>query len=257
MGCAGTCQYCYVHRNTKDIVVAQNVDSILEAIRKQFRTFPDKTANQCDDRYWLLDIGCNTDVALHFKQLDWLKVFEFFKNHKKLKGSFATKWVNRDVINYCPERKVRMRYSMMPQNVADIVHPKMSTNVEKILAANEAVENGWEIHWNFSPVIVKDNWLEEYKELFVQINDLSSEPLRKQIACEVIFLTHEEGLHNFNVTLGKDETLLWNPRIQENKVSLYGGHNVRYRHDLKAKWIKEFTQLLNKEMKYCPIRYIF
>lgn len=257
LGCAGSCQFCYVHRNNRDVVVAENAEAILEAIRKQFRTFPDKVSNQCDDKFWLLDIGCNTDVALHYKHLDWVKVFDFFKHHKKLKASFATKWVNQDLINYCPENKVRMRYSMLPQNVSDILCPKMSTNEEKILAANKAVENKWEIHWNFSPVVVKDNWLREYKELFQHINDVGSDKLKSQIACEVIFLTHEEGLHNINTVLGKDETLLWNPSIQENKVSLYGGHNVRYRYDLKAKWIKEFTQLLNKEINYCPIRYIF
>ena len=257
LGCAGTCQFCYVHRNTKNIQIARNVDEVLNSIENQFKGKFKSIPDQCDDEYILLDISCNTDIGLHYKHFDWKKVFDFFKTSPNLKATFATKQVREELIEYCPEKKVRMRYSMRPQNVSDIIIPKMSTNIEKINAANRAVNNDWEIHYNFSPVIVKDNWLNEYKELFQSINDISSQELKNQIACEVIFLTHEEKFHEYNLSLGKDESLLWNPTIQESKKSLYGGNNIRYKYQLKDTYIKEYKKLISKEMSYCNIRYIF
>lgn len=44
--------------------------------------------------------------------------------------------------------------------------------------------------------------------------------------------------------------------IRENKRSQYGGDNIRYKWQLKAKWIEEFKELLKKELDI-PIRYIF
>jgi spore photoproduct lyase len=257
LGCSGTCNFCYVHRNNWGLQIAENVNEILQSIDKQSINYKKKTPNQCDYTYWIQDIGCNTDVCLHWKNLDWIKVFDFYKNHPTLKATFATKWVREECINYNPGNKVRMRYSMLPQEVADIAMPKMSTNLQKIDAANRAVENGWEIHWNFSPVIIKDSWLKEYRELFQLINDLSSERLKNQWSCEVIFLTHSEKLHNFNVSKNvKGEELLWTPKNQENKVSTYGGDNIRYNYKVKSSYISEFKRLINKELDI-KIRYIF
>lgn len=53
------------------------------------------------------------------------------------------------------------------------------------------------------------------------------------------------------------EQLLWVPKIQESKVSQYGGENIRYEHNLKAQYIKEWTKLHNSIIPYIPIRYIF
>lgn len=52
---------------------------------------------------------------------------------------------------------------------------------------------------NFSPVVIAAGWLEEYAELFAQIEDGIGERARGQLAAEVIFLTHNEGLHEINL----------------------------------------------------------
>jgi spore photoproduct lyase len=55
----------------------------------------------------------------------------------------------------------------------------------------------------------------------------------------------------------KGEHLLWAPEIQENKVSQYGGKNIRYRHDLKANYIREWIDLHDQFIPWNTIRYIF
>ncbi len=111
---------------------------------------------------------------------------------------------------------------------------------------------------NFSPVIVYEGWCAEYGELFSQIDDALSSRAKKQLACEVIFLTHNEALHEVNLGWHpKAEDLLWTPDLQEKKVSENGAANVRYARGKKGKMVKLFGNLLAEHLPYCTVRYAF
>lgn len=250
-GCAGGCLFCYVYRHNSDMIyVANNIDEILESIDIQSKKFPDKIPNQCGDR-WIIDISCNTDIGLHWKQLDWIKIFNFFKHHPTLSATFATKYVRDEIVEY-QAKNLRMRYSMLPEEQSKILFPKLSDVKSKVTAANKAVDNGWEIHWNFSPVIYKSKYLHEYKELFQYINKHSSEALKKQVKAEVIFLRHHRGLHERNID-NPGEVLLWNRFLQtENKSGI-----ITYDMRIRPTMLRHFKQLLRQELPYCSIRYEF
>ncbi|WP_233585097.1 hypothetical protein [Corallococcus sp. CA054B] len=84
------------------------------------------------------------------------------------------------------------------------------------------------------------------------------ERAKQQLACEIIFLTHNAGLHEVNLGWHpKAEELLWRPEIQETKVSQGGGVNVRYRTGFKGRHVAEFQALLAKHLPYCRVRYAF
>lgn len=71
-------------------------------------------------------------------------------------------------------------------------------------------------------------------------------------------MTHNEGKHEYNLRHSlPGEHLLWRPELQEDKISQYGGKNIRYKHDLKAQYIKEWTELHDKIIPWNTIRYIF
>ena len=53
------------------------------------------------------------------------------------------------------------------------------------------------------------------------------------------------------------EDLLWRPDIQEDKISEFGGKNIRYKHELKAQYIKQWTELHDEIIPWNTIRYIF
>lgn len=53
------------------------------------------------------------------------------------------------------------------------------------------------------------------------------------------------------------EKHLWVPGIQENKISQYGGTNIRYISTLKARYIEEFRKLHASVIPWNTIRYIF
>ncbi len=268
-GCYGGCAYCYVdrHKAINPITIFTNVDEILRTIDKHVMGQPwPKMPNQTDEHYYTYDIGCNSDIAVDYSISSGIAdVFEFFRKHERAKATFATKFVNPDMLAFNPERKIRIRFSLMPAEVSRLVDVRTDSIEKRLKAINDFYEAGYEVHVNFSPVIVYDrlrgverDWEEDYRELFAQLNASVSEDVKKQMQCEVIFLTHNNWQHLTNLNINpKAEELLWLPDLQETKRSSYGGINIRYQYQLKARMIDTFVNMLTQEIPWCGIRYIF
>jgi spore photoproduct lyase len=258
-GCLLNCSYCYMKRHLeKGLTVAKNYNDILTAVNNHaFFDTIDKP-NQTDDKFITYDFSCNEDFALHLKYHKWEKIFDFFRDHPIAKGTIATKIIPTAFLSYNPNKKVRIRFSLMPQTYSTLLEPNTSLIIDRIKAINTFIEAGYDIHINFSPVVVERDWLKHYEELFKLVNDNVKDEYKKDVKCEVIFLTHNESKHIQNVRDDlKGEELLWVPRLQEDKTSGYGGKNVRYKLELKGIYIREFMRLHNEIIPWNTIRYIF
>lgn len=258
-GCLFECSYCYMKRHKpKGLDIAKNTEDILTAINNHVAWLEDKEPNQCDSEYWTYDISCNEDFALHAKHHDWEYIFNFFKDHPSAKASFATKYVQKDFLNYNPSKKVRIRFSLMPEKTRAILEPNTSTIIDRIKAIDAFVKSGYEVHINFSPVVVYPDWEDDYKELMRLLDSNINSETKNQIKSEVIFLTHNENKHIENLKNNlPGEDLLWKPSVQEFKKSQYSGKNIRYKRNLKYIYIKQFKELSKEVIPYCDIRYIF
>jgi spore photoproduct lyase len=238
------------------LTVATNINDILSAINNHAMFAVVDKPNQTHDEYVTYDISCNEDFALHLRYYPWEYIFDFFKEHPRAMASFATKYVNDKLLSYNAEGKVRIRFSLMPQYYADFLEPNTSPILNRIKAIDRFIEAGYDVHINFSPVIVHDRWLNHYEYLFKQVEEHVK--YKDLVKAEVIFLTHNEEKHKSNLVHGlKGEHLLWQPEIQENKISQYGGKNIRYEHKLKANYIKQWTDLHDSIIPWNTIRYIF
>lgn len=269
-GCLYDCSYCYMKRHKPeglDIADTKSVTDILTEINSHSWFDTTEKPNQTHEKYITYDISCNEDFALHAKYHDWKRIFTFFRENPLSMGSFATKYVNEKLLEFDPEGKIRIRFSVMPENIRQILEPNTSTIAERLHAVRLFQDAGYDVHLNFSPVVVYDNWLEDYKELFLDIHDMSVRQGWHEGCCvypdrpvkaEVIFLTHNEQKHLYNLEHKlPGEDLLWRPDIQEDKVSQYGGKNIRYKRNLKAQYIKEWTELHDEIIPWNTIRYCF
>lgn len=256
-GCLFNCTYCYMKRHTPEgLTIATNTGDILSAIDSHAWFANPEKPNQTHETYITYDISCNEDFALHAKYHDWKRIFQFFKDHPRAMGSFATKYVNPKLLEFNPEKKVRIRFSLMPQRISSQLEPNTSSIIDRIKAIDCFIDAGYEVHINFSPVILYKQWEEDYEMLFHMVNDYVD--AKDEVKAEVIFLTHNKAKHEYNVVHKLEgEHLLWVPKIQETKISQYGGKNIRYRHDLKAGFIKDFKQLHGSIIPWNTIRYIF
>ena len=262
-GCAMACAYCYVPRRkgyANPITTFVNIEGIMGNIERHAKKQGLKMEpNQVDPSLWVYDIGENGDCSVDATVSDNVKdIVELFKGLPNAKASFATKYVNRDLLDYDPRGKTRVRFSLMPEKIAKVVDVRTSRIAERIAAINDFVAAGYEVHVNFSPVIVYEGWRADYGELFAQLDDALSPEAKEGLACEVIFLTHNEALHEVNLGWHpKAEDLLWTPGLQERKVSENGAANVRYARGKKSKMVKLFKAMLAEGLPYCTVRYAF
>jgi spore photoproduct lyase family protein len=262
-GCAMSCAYCYVPRHkgfANPITTFVNIEQIVAFLERHARRQGDKPApDQIDPHAWVYDIGENSDLSVDALVSDNVRdLVGLFRGLPNAKGSFATKFVNRELLTYDPQGRTRVRFSLMPRSVARVVDVRTSPIRERIAAVNDFVDAGYEVHLNFSPVIVYDGWRRDYAELFAMVDDVLSDRAKAQLAAEVIFLTHNEGLHDVNLRWHpRAESLLWQPAVQEVKRSQQGGVNVRYRTGMKGQMVRVFRELLAERMPYCRVRYAF
>jgi spore photoproduct lyase len=242
------------------IANAKSVTDILTEINSHVWFDTTEKPNQTHENYITYDISCNEDFALHAKYHDWQRIFTFFRDHDLAMGSFATKFVNNKLLEFNPKSKIRIRFSVMPEKLRVELEPNTSTIQERLDAVKKFQLAGYDVHLNFSPVIVYDGWLDDYKELFSQIEDTMQKDQWQSelVKAEVIFLTHNREKHDYNLLHElPGEHYLWTPHNQEDKVSQYGGFALRYKSGYKAERIDEFVKLHNSMIPWNKIRYIF
>lgn len=261
-GCMWWCRdaYCYVMRYNYDkVYVSTNVDQILQTTLLHSRTLTrPKPPNQTDPTYRTYDIGCSSDLCLHRGLIPWTKILDFFAEHDHIKATFATKYVNKQLLKYqASPDSVRIRFSLMPQRISTILEPKTSRIQDRIDAIGLFQDAGYEVHLNFSPIVLYKWRRDDYAQLFkmVDLADID----KSTVKCEAIFMTHNERQHNRNLTNGHDavEELLRQPDYQEPKTSAYGSSAVRYERTLKSRYITEWTRLHDAIIPRNSIRYIF
>lgn len=263
-GCLSSCQYCYVARRkggSNPLTLFMNIDQIADSIElHQNQLGRKKMANQTDPQYWTYDIGCNSDLSLDARICHHPRyMIERFAEMKFAKATFATKTVNNDYwLSIDPKGRTRIRYSIMPQPIARFVDIRTSPISERIQSVNSLVDAGYEVHFNFSPIIMYqgENWKKDWLQTFQEIDETLNEKAKSQLACEAFFLSHSPEAHELNLNWNpKGEDYLWQPEIQVQKKTKEDV--LVYNYELKRKALSWFQDTLKDKLPYCPVRYSF
>jgi DNA repair photolyase len=190
--------------------------------------------DQVDPRAWVYDIGENSDVSVDALVSDNVaNLVAAFRGLPTAKASFATKFVNRELLDL-----------------------RTSTIAERLAAIDDFVEAGYEVHLNFSPVVLREGWERDWAELLVRLDDELGAPFKQQAAAEVIMLTHNRDLHEVNLGWHpKAEDALWRPELQQAKRSQSGMWNVRYRNDRKREGVEGIQDLIATHAPWLRVRY--
>ncbi|TWH71739.1 spore photoproduct lyase family protein [Modestobacter roseus] len=262
-GCAMACAYCYVPRRkgyANPITVFTNIEQITAHLRRHVaRQGPKTEPNQCDRDSWVYDLGENSDCSVDAVVSDNVAdLVATFRDLPTAKASFATKFVNRQLLDLDPQGRTRVRFSLMPDADAHLLDVRTSRIAERIAAIDDFVAAGYEVHLNFSPVVLREGWEADWTALLRQLDDELSPAAKAQAATEVIMLTHNEGLHEVNLGWHPQaEQLLWRPEVQQPKVSQNGQLNVRYRNDVKRAGVQRLQALIAQHTPWLPVRYAF
>src|SRR3712207_3938766 len=104
-GCAMACAYCYVPRNkgyANPITVFVNIEDVVRSIRRHAgRQGAKPEPIQVDPEHWVYDIGVNSDCSVDAALSDNVRdLVELFKGLPNANGSFATEFVNPQLLDY-------------------------------------------------------------------------------------------------------------------------------------------------------------
>jgi len=86
-----------------------------------------------------------------------------FRTIPGAKGSFATKFVDRDLLDCDPQACTRIRFSFTPETIAGIVGVRTSPMSQRITAIDDFVAAGCEVNADVSPVIVHEGWEADWR----------------------------------------------------------------------------------------------
>ena len=214
------CSYCYTERNYpnnflklyndlfKVVDLAKEIDDNQDAMEKKFFAENKKRFERSRDSkhnpYITIDLGCDSDVVTS----NSVTVSNDYHGHivevmnqiadstKDIMTSFATKSAEIDnFIAGCKNPgKHRIRLSLSPEHHRQILEQNTSKTIDRLYAVNKLVDAGFEVHINLSPIVVTENFVDEYRDLLSLIDCTLSERAKKQLAYEIIFLTHSEKM---------------------------------------------------------------
>ncbi|MEW1901727.1 spore photoproduct lyase family protein [Streptomyces sp. NPDC086147] len=262
-GCAMACAYCYVPRRkgfANPVTVFTNVDRVLAALGRHVAAAgPKREPTQCDDLAWVYDIGengdCSVDDLISDNTADLVRAF---RRWPTAKASFATKFVNPDLLRLDPRGRTRIRFSVMPPDDSRLLDVRTSPVPDRLAAAADFLDAGYEVHFNLSPVVVRPGWEQAWDELLRAMDDVLPRRVKDQAAAEVIMLTHNEDLHEVNLGWHpRAEEVLWRPDLQQPKRSENGARNVRYRTGAKAAAVASLRRLIDARAPWLRVRYAF
>ncbi|MEU6404273.1 spore photoproduct lyase family protein [Streptomyces sp. NPDC046985] len=262
-GCAMACAYCYVPRRkgyANPITVFTNIDRIVAHIGDHVaRQGTKPEPNQCDPTAWVYDVGengdCSVDALICDNTADLIRAF---RSWPTAKASFATKFVNRDLLDLDPRGRTRIRFSVMPPQDSRLLDIRSSPVPERIAAAADFLEAGYEVHFNLSPVVLRPGWEADWAELLHCLDDVLPRAVKAQAAAEVILLTHNRDLHEVNLGWHpRAEEVLWRPELQQDKRSQNGDRNVRYRNEIKASAVRRLRETAAAHAPWLTLRYAF
>ncbi|MBB5933886.1 spore photoproduct lyase family protein [Streptomyces zagrosensis] len=262
-GCAMACAYCYVPRRkgyANPITLFTNIEAIVTHVRRHvWAQGRKREPNQCDPHSWVYDIGengdCSVDALICDNTADLITAFRALPTAK---ASFATKFVNPDLLTLDPQGRTRVRFSVMPTNDSRLLDIRTSPVADRIAAAADFLDAGYEVHFNLSPVVLRPGWQRDWADLLVHLDDVLPHRVKEQSAAEIIMLTHNQQLHEVNLGWHpKAEDVLWQPAAQETKRSENGALNVRYAREVKHEALARLQELIAAHAPWLRIRYAF
>jgi hypothetical protein len=124
--------------------VFTNIDKIVGYLGRHVRRQGPKTVpNQCDPQAWVYDLGENSDCSIDALVSDNVAdLITAFRAWPTAKASFATKDVNRGLLDLDPRGRTRIRFSLMPEAESRLLDLRTTPIRQRIAAIDDFVAAG-------------------------------------------------------------------------------------------------------------------
>jgi DNA repair photolyase len=251
-GCLFACAYCYTnlnkmwHLNVAPFTLYANIDETLKYLGDHQR--------QQSRQVWY-DFSCNNDsIAEGAFFSSTAKMIETIAQTENAFGICTTKATNIDyLLNLNHNGKTTIKLTLAPPRQINRFEYFTGSLTERIDALNRLKNAGYNVGINFSPIVLRANWLEDYTDLFRYIDANLTNAAKENLVGEAFFYTHRKVLVKKLPVFRRQFSVLHNPNEYPTKPKRMGVHHYR---NLK-KPIEDFREALEKYVPYFHLRYIF
>lgn len=185
-GCRAMCLYCYLVCNYNKCAYLRlfvNREQMLERLLKK-----DATA-ECPQTF---EIGSNSDLVLENTitgNLPW--TIERFAREGRGSLTFPTKFdMVQPLLGLDHQGKTIFRMSVNPSNIIRKVELGTSPLASRIKALNDMAEAGYPVGLLIAPVILLEDWRQQYGELIDILAEALSQKVKQTGFLEIILMTY-------------------------------------------------------------------
>lgn len=247
-GCIAMCLYCYLVCNYNKCAYLRlfvNREQMLEKIKK--------VANKAE-KDLVFEIGSNSDLVLENTitgNLEW--TIENFKDSEKGFLTFPTKFDMVDpLLNLDHRGKIIIRMSVNPKEIIKNIEIGTSTLENRVKAINKLKEADYKVGILIAPIVLVDNWKNEYEELVKYLYENLSEKVKKDVFFEVIFMTYSYVHRMINQDAFPTHIKLYSKEMMTGR----GKGKYTYKKEIREEAKIFLEDLIKKYFPYNDIKYI-
>ena len=251
-GCLFGCAYCYTNLNklswlnVAPYTLYANFNECLGLFREH---------QKAQTRPVLYDFSCNNDsIAEGAFFSSTAKLIEAIGQSENANGICTTKATNVDyLLNLAHNSKTTIKITVAPPRQIRAFEYYTGGVGDRVRAVNELKKAGYGVGLNFSPLVLRKDWLAQYIELFQFIDANLTDEAKDGLIGEAFFYTHRKILPKKLPMFRKQFEILHNPDEYPTKPKKMGVHHYR---NLEGP-IEDFKEGLKKYLPYFQLRYIF
>lgn len=246
-GCTAMCLYCYLVCNYNKCAYLRlfvNREQMLDKIIKKAK----------ENTNLVFEIGSNSDLILEntiTNNLVW--TIENFAKHQKGYLTFPTKFdMVNDILSLNHNNRVIVRMSVNPNKIISKVELGTSNLEKRVKAINKLADAGYKVGVLIAPIVLIDNWENEYLELIKYLKEKLSPKAQKEMFFELILMTYSYIHTQINKEAFPNAITLLNKELMTGR----GRGKYAYKNEVRSKVENFFKQNLEKYFPNNPILYI-
>lgn len=247
-GCSASCLYCYLVCNYNKCSYLRLFVNREQMMRKLL-----KTANAGREDL-TFEIGSNSDLVLENTitgNLEWT-IREFSRSSRGFL-TFPTKFdMVEPLLGLDHRGRTLMRMSVNPEKI--IRHAEFGTSSLKnrISALNRMCDAGYRVGLLIAPVILVDDWMEQYEELIEQLAEELTAKAKKEILIEIIFMTYSFVHRAINKEAFPNAVELYDQSLMTGR----GHGKYCYRNPLREQGEQFLREQIGQKLGDVPILYV-
>ena len=249
--CPANCEYCYLQTTQGEkpfMKVFLNIEEILEVIQSYIdNNAPSITTFEC--------ASITDPIALEHLSGNLKRCIEFFGESSMGRLRLVTKFDNVDYfLKLKHNQHTKFRFTLNSRYVINNFEHNTSSFNERIEAVKKIAAAGYPVGFIIAPIMIYDNWKEEYKELFETLK-IALEDYNEEISFELIQHRFTKAAKELIVQRFKNTKLDLNEETRQLKWGPYGKFKYVYK-KTDSEDIKNYiSELINNYFHQAIIEY--